>query len=691
MAHFLDGRMALAVLLCVGALALGAGCAATKPTGFTGPRPAKIADGTRAELAILESTDIHSNIQSYDYYRLAEDPALGFERMATLVRQALTEFPNTMLFDAGDTIQGTALADYQALVKPVGCDEELAMYRAMDALGYDAGTIGNHEFNYGLPFLAQVTGNKTMNVEGLEPRPCKGPSFPLVLANVFSTRDDKPIYAPFGWTDKQLKIRSADGHETEAPIRIGFIGFTPPPIMQWDQRNLEGKVYAKGVLESAREFLPALRAHDVDLVIAISHGGIDVSPYGTTMENANWHLAEEPGVDVLLLGHSHAVFPDPGNAKSRYNDLPAVDNQRGFIHGKPAVMGNYWGKSLGVIELALVHRDGHWRIDESATHSEVRDVRNADGSFVAADPEIAALIKPVHEATIAYVSTPIGDSDFAMTTYFADAGDVTALQAVNTAQREYAERYIAENLPQYAGIPVLSAAAPFKGGFSGPNDYTDIAAGPLAIRNAADLYLYPNTLAAVKIDGATLKGWLERAAGRFNRIDPTKRESQDLVNRKFPSYNFDVIQGGITYEIDITRAEHDRIGNLRYRGKPVDAAQSFIVVTNNYRASGGGRFPGLDGSNIVLSAPDANRDVLIEWVRERKHLTRAADGSERNWRFAPVKTAGPIVFASASGKLDMAKAAGLAEVRLVKDNGDGFSTYAVDLAAKQHKSAQPAR
>ena len=80
--------------------------------------------------------------------------------MATLVKQARAEFPNTMLFDDGDTIQGTALADYQARVEPVACDEELAIYRAMDALGYDGGTIGNHEFNYGLPFLSQVTGRR---------------------------------------------------------------------------------------------------------------------------------------------------------------------------------------------------------------------------------------------------------------------------------------------------------------------------------------------------------------------------------------------------------------------------------------------------------------------------------------------------------------------------------------------------
>ena len=644
-------------------------------------RPATpIADGTRAQLAILESTDIHSNIRSYDYYRLADDQTLGFERMATLVRQARAEFPNTVLFDAGDTIQGTALADYQALVKPVGCDEELAMYRVMDAIGYDGGTIGNHEFNYGLPFLAQVT-DRAMNVAGVPSRHCKGPAYPLVLANVFSARDDRPIYAPTAVIERTLKIRTSDGSEITAPIRIGLIGFTPPGIMQWDQRNLAGKVYTKGVVEAAREFLPGLLAQHVDIVVAISHGGLDASPYASTMENANWYLAQVPGIDVLMLGHSHAAFPDPTNPKSRFNQLADVDNRRGFVHGKPAVMGNFWGKSLGVIELALVRHAGRWQIDAAATHSEVRNIRNADGTFVAADPMIAELVEPVHAATIAYVSQPIGDSDFAMTSYFAELGNVTALQPVNTAQREYTERYITENLPQDAGIPVLSAAAPFKTGFGGPGDYTDIEPGPLAIHDAADLYLYPNTLTAVKIDGALLKSWLERSATRFNRIDPARSEPQDLINHSFSGYNFDVIQGaGLTYAIDVTQAPGQRIRDLRLRGRPVDPAQTFIVVTNNYRASGGGRFPGLDGSNIVLSAPDANRDVLIGWLRERRHLTHSADGADRNWRFVAVKTAGPVLFTSAAGKLDVAVACGLDNVKVFKDNGDGSAVYSVDLA-----------
>lgn len=644
------------------------------------PHRAAVPEGTRAQLVVLESTDIHSNIRSYDYFKLAEDDSLGFERMATLVRQARAEFPNTLLFDAGDTIQGTALSDYQALVKPIGCDEELAMYRAMDALGYDGGTVGNHEFNYGLPFLTQVT-DRPMNVDGVTSRHCKGPSFPLVLANVFSARDNQPLYPPYAVLDRTLKLRTADGRAIEAPIRIGIIGFAPPTIMMWDRHNLEGKVTTKGLVEAAREYLPKLRAENVDLVIAISHGGLDVSPYGNEMENANWYLAQEPGIDALLLGHSHSAFPDPANPKSRFARMPEVDNARGFVHGKPAVMGNFWGKSLGVMQLALVRENGHWRIDPAATHSEVRNIRQADGSFVVPDRVIAPLVEAAHKATIAYVSTPIGDSDFRMSTYFADVGDVTALQPVNTAQRAYMVDYIAKNLPQYADVPVLSAAAPFKTGFGGPADYTDIAAGPLAIRSAADLYLYPNTLTAVKIDGAQLKGWLERAAGRFNRIDPSQRDAQPLINRKFSGYNFDVIQGGVSYAIDVTQPEGQRIRDLRYAGAAVDPHQPFIVVTNNYRASGGGHFPGLDGSNIVLSSPDANRDALIDWVRAHKHLTRAADGADRNWHFVPVATAGPVVFTSAVGKLDLATAAGLHNLRQLKDNGDGTATYAVDLGA----------
>lgn len=661
-----------AVIACITALVIGiAGCSTSLP------RSTSIADGTAMKVAILESTDVHANIVGFDYYRLNTDDSLGYDRLATLVRDARREFANTLLFDAGDTIQGSALADWQARAQPLRCDAKLAMYKAMDVLGYDAATIGNHEFNYGLPFLAQVTGNPGVALDG-SARRCQGPAFPLVLSNVFDATSGKPLFAPFLVLDRKMRATTPDGRDIESNLRIGVLGFTPPPILTWDRSHLAGKVITNGLVEAAHRYLPALRRDNVDIVIAISHGGIDPSPYTDAMENANWHLAQVPGIDVLLLGHSHQPFPDPGNPKSRFNDMPNVDNQRGFIHGKPAVMGNFWGKSLGVIELALVRRDGRWQIDASATRSQVRNTRSADGRVVAPDPAIIAAVADEHRATIKYVSSPIGDSDFAMTSYFAEVGDVSALQVVNSAQREWVQRH-AEHEPALAGIPVLSAAAPFKTGFGGATDFTDVPAGPLAIRNAADLYLFPNTIAAVRVDGAGLKAWLEFAARRFNRIDPERREPQELLNRRFPSFNFDVIQGDLRYVIDVSREAGERIVELTHAGRPVTSAQRFIVVTNNYRASGGGGFPGVDGSTTVIDAATMNRDALIDWIARRQHLQRTSDGSDRPWRFAPLRTRGDVIFNSAAGRLDIAHAAGLRNVRWLRDNDNGTAVYTIDL------------
>ena len=642
----------------------------------------KLADGARAKVAILETTDIHSNVLSYDYYQLKPDPTVGFERTATLIQRARKEFPNNFLFDAGDTIQGTVLADYQALVKPVACDQELAVYRAMDAVGYDGGTVGNHEFNYGLGFLSQVTGTP-MNVDGGLDHRCAGPHYPLVLANVFSARDGKPIFKPWTIVRKNIQAWTPDGSEITVPLRVGIIGFTPPPIMQWDQHNLAGKVTVSGVVEAARKYLPELQAQHPDLIVAILHGGLDTHPYTSDMENGGWYLAGVPGIDVLLLGHMHTDFPGP-----RFAGMKDVDAHLGFVRNVPAVMGGFFGKDLGVIELVLNRKDGRWVVDLDNTHSEVRPIcsktgdPNKSGSqaveCVPADPAIAPLVESAHRAAIAYVNTPIGSSSVHMSSYFADEGNMTALAPVNAAQIDYVRKELPRTHPELADVPILSAAAAFRSGFAGPDDYTDVAAGPLTLRSAADLYFYPNTLAAVKTDGAGLKAWLEKSAQRFNRIDPDKSGQQALINSHYSGYNFDQIQGGVHYVIDVSKPVGERITSLAYKGKPVTPSEPFIIVTNNYRASGGGHFPGLDGSNIVLAAPDGTREILAKWIEGKKQIG-VGDLEATSWTLAPLHTRGAVVFTGKAGKLDVAEAAGLTNIRLVKDNGDGTATYAIDL------------
>ncbi|MBV2217837.1 MAG: bifunctional 2',3'-cyclic-nucleotide 2'-phosphodiesterase/3'-nucleotidase [Diaphorobacter sp.] len=671
-------RHALGALACA---ALLAACGGNDDDGDS-----SAATPATATLAVLETTDLHFNVRSFDYFKLAEDKTYGFERTATLVRAARKEFANTLLVDNGDTIQGTALADYEATVSPIPCTQQLSMYKAMGALGFDAGTLGNHEFNYGLPFLNQVLGGG-LEVDGVDAtKKCAGNGYPAVLANVYSSKTKKPLVQPYTVLERTLVAKSSDGKDVQLPIKIGVIGFTTPGIMNWDKRFLEGKVYTEGAVEAAQKYVPELRAKGAQLVVALLHGGLDASSYSPTMENPGLHLSKVPGIDAMVMGHQHSVFPDL-SAKPAFTQA-GVDNKAGTINGVPAVMASSWGKALGVIQLALKWDGKAWSVDKAASKSELRNIQTKDAAganvFVAADPAVAPLIESQHQAAINYVKTPIGNTDFRMSTLFADVGDPGAIQIVNQAQQAYVAAYIQANLPQYAQLPVLSVSAPFKSGFQGGKDFTDVAAGPLAIYNAADLYLYPNTVYAVKVNGADIKDWLEAAAKRFNQIDPAKAGEQALIST-FPGYNFDMFTtADVQYEIDVTQPVGSRIKGLTYKGQPIDPAQEFVIATNNYRATSGKSFiPKLDGSATIWASPDANRDVVIEYVRKNPQVTRVANGAAKSWRFTQVTTAGDVVFSSGADALPVAQAAGLAGVSLLAaddGSGKGMAKYKIDLS-----------
>jgi 2',3'-cyclic-nucleotide 2'-phosphodiesterase/3'-nucleotidase len=340
----------------------------------------------------------------------------------------------------------------------------------------------------------------------------------------------------------------------------------------------------------------------------------------------------------MFLGHQHLLLPGPDFA-----GVDGVDVVRGALNGTPAVMPGLWGSHLGVIDLSLERAAGSWRV--AAAKVEARPIYRRDGEavtpLVEADAKVNAAARAAHEATLRYVRAPVGEIASPINSYFALAADDPSVQIVNAAQIWYVER-LAKTLPALAGPPILSAAAPFKsGGRGGPDYYTDVAVGPIAIKNVADLYLYPNALRAVKVDGATVSEWLERSAGLFRRIDPNSSAEQPLLDANFASYNFDVIDG-VSYEIDVTqpsRYDSDgklvapdahRIRALTFRGASIDPKQLFVVVTNSYRAGGGGNFPGCDGSTVVLEAPDSNRDVLLRYIVETRRVEPKSDG---NWRF----------------------------------------------------------
>ena len=256
---------------------------------------------------------------------------------------------------------------------------------------------------------------------------------------------------------------------------------------------------------------------------------------------------------------------------------------------------------------------------------------------------------------------------------------------MNAAQIWYVRR-LTESVPALAGLPILSAAAPFKcGGRGGPDYYTDVAAGPIAIKDVASLYVYPNSLRVVKISGALLREWLERSASLFLRIEPASRERQPLLDGAGAAYNFDVISG-VTYAIDVTQparydnegllvsAESHRILDLRFQGEPVDPVRDFLVVTNSYRASGGGHFPGCDGSTIVFEAPDANRDALLHYIAETRQIEPKG---QTNWRFIPWPADAIVTFLTSPAAAAAAPPSGVSISALGPGPG-GFAMYRIE-------------
>ena len=208
--------------------------------------------------------------------------------------------------------------------------------------------------------------------------------------------------------------------------------------------------------------------------------------------------------------------------------------------GKPGVMGGFWGSHMGLIDLML-ERDGNtWRIVTHTSEArpdlaaQRRPHRSPRWSKIT--PRCWPQRRPNTTQRSHYVRRAVGKTDAPLYSYFALVADDPSVQIVSNAQTWYIEQMLQGT--EYEGLPILSAAAPFKaGGRGGPDYYTDVPVGDVAIKNVADLYLYPNTVRAVMVTGAQVKDWLERSAGMFNQIDPG-RHRPAAAQPRFPQLQF---------------------------------------------------------------------------------------------------------------------------------------------------------
>jgi 2',3'-cyclic-nucleotide 2'-phosphodiesterase/3'-nucleotidase len=576
------------------------------PPAFPGTQ---FAGDRTVHLRLIETTDLHLHLLPYDYYADRPAPGIGLISAARLIEEARAEAPNTLLFDNGDFLQGTPLGDFMAFERGLREGDLHPVMAAMNALSFDALTLGNHEFNYGLDFLMKTLA---------------GAACPVVSANLLTAPEGqggKPLVRPYALLDRILVDEGGQAH----PCRVGVIGFAPPQVVDWDRHILAGRIWAQDILGAANRWLPEMRAAGADVIVALAHTGIGAARHTDGMENAALPLARLDGIDALMTGHSHLLFPSPAFAA-----LPGVDVQAGTIAGKPVVMGGCWGAHIGLIDLAMTREGGTWRV--LGSHAQTRALPRPEagpqlpaqkGARATAPARAIHAVTEAHEATLTAIRRPVGHTDQPLHTFFAHLTGGAALALISEAQRAFVSERLVD--PGLRALPVLSAAAPFKaGGRSGPQGYTDVAAGPLALRHIADLYAFPNAIAALRVTGAEVLEWLERSAAAFNRFRPGTSETM-LRNADVPGYNFEVIDAlDVTYDLsqparyDLQGALLDwrarRVAQALFQGQPLDPMAEFILCTNSYRASGAGCFAGAVRGKLVLGGENLIRDILRQYV-----------------------------------------------------------------------------
>ncbi|MFF4493148.1 bifunctional metallophosphatase/5'-nucleotidase [Streptomyces sp. NPDC001546] len=551
--------------------------------------PAAAAPGAEAPSAkqrtysftVMGTTDLHGNVFNWDYFTDKEfdDKAhndIGLAKISTLVNQVRAEKGrcNTLLIDAGDTIQGTQLAYYYAKVDPITARRGPVhpMAQAMNAIGYDAAAIGNHEFNYGIPVLRKFEEQ------------CH---FPLLGANALDAKTLKPAFAPYS----MHRLRTPHGRD----VKVAVLGLTNPGIAIWDKANVQGKMTFPGLEEQAAKYVPRLRSMGADVVIVSAHSGSSgTSSYGDQLpyiENAAALVAEQvPGIDAILVGHAHTEIPE-------YR----VKNK---ATGKDVVLSEplKWGQRLTLFDFELAWERGRWSVAKVSA-------KVLNSNTAAEDPKITGLLSDEHRKVVAYVNQVIGTSKQAMSSADGPVKDVPIIDLISHVQAETVKGALAGT--EWAALPVLSQASCF-------SRTASIPAGQVTIKDAAGLYPFENTLEARLLTGAQLKDYLEYSAKYYVRtapgdvVDPAKITNAEST----PDYNYDALYG-LAYDIDIAQPTGSRISNMSFQGKPVDPAGRFVLAVNNYRASGGGNFPHVPQAQQLWSNSEEIRTTIIQWVKAK--------------------------------------------------------------------------
>lgn len=609
-------------------------------------------EGT-ATLRIISTTDLHGQSVNTNYDTASEHPTGSLAQVYTLIKNARSslKYGATLTLDIGDTVYGYGS---DSIMDGTVTGTEY-MYAEMATMGYDAITIGNHDFDYGYEYIKSALKDAGINSK-------------VVVSNVYSAKSRNPVWAENKVITKTLTTTKG----VKKTVRIGVFGVTDPSLTSHYDHT--GILVTEDIVESAKEQVAKLREKNVDVIVALAHSGLGDEVYQECASDATYALSKIDGIDAIMMGDDHVNFPSEDANVEKYYDYAGVD-ENGMVNGKVVVGVADHGAGIGIADLKLQFKDGRVTVaSKSAKLKMVNSSTKADASIVKLNNSYQKQYDKIYEESLGTVASSINN-------YFATIEDNAAVQAANEAKIQYGLEYISMYAPEFSDLPVIACTDYQTTGLDSANNYINID-GNFTVSDAFHVQDWNRDCTSVYwITGAQLREWIEwRTASAYQMPDEAVSEDWSdeavlehveetglnpvLNNEWLENWtNYNVFDG-VEYEIDITKPARysksgallnsgaHRVSKLTCNGEQVTDSQRFVVVCSQL-ATNKHVFATITEQKIMRGnmTKGYNNTLLQKYVKEQCSQGDFNVKADDNWEILIPEATNYLLKSSANSEL----------------------------------------
>lgn len=583
-----------------------------------------------ATLRIVSTTDLHGKVSKM-YYDTGTEKNGCLAQDYTLIENAKEEVgaSNVLTVDIGDSMYGYS-ADY---VLNHSADETVQpVYKAMAAVGYDAITLGNHDFDYGFPYL-----KRQLELSGLADK--------CVLSNVVDADTGKTVWDETKIITKQLTTSKGK----IVNVKIGLIGVTKPCLSE--ATECKDDIAALSVIRTVRKEAAYLKNEGVDVVAVLAHCGMGKVKALETDEDALFYLLNSvDDVDAVVGGHRHVNYPADIEENANVYKRDNVDEETGLINDKPLTVVQDHGAGIGVIDLKLKIKNG--KVQITGASAEVRLVQKDTPSSQKILDAQKAEIQPVDDS-LEQIIGALPENE-RVDSYFALIEDNYAIQLANEARIAYGLSYTGgAGKSQYGDCPVIALTNYGLNGSQSALDQIDIN-GTVTMHDILTMQMAGHAYDTLFwLTGSQLREWLEWSASIYSTSD-TKITSDEMLGKLLEERGAATIADadwmddwgefgvcdGVGYTIDATQlprynkkgklihADSHRIVSLTYDGLPVGDDQKFVIVASGIPK--GDATAGISDQKVFGEKKKAYEE-LKSYVSEQQKFGSLNPTADHNW------------------------------------------------------------